>query len=240
MQIPTANIHMDPSFRIIANRYPPVSFFERIADPADWEVLMELQNMGNPSADASIGNIAVVPPEDRITGPGAGRVMPSFTFLDQSPTGSRFSNRQFGAYYAAHTLETAIAETIYHRTKFMLDSRITSAQELEQLVLLADIAGEFHDIRTLKEYLPDVYSLTSYAASQALAAQLKEESSNGILYQSVRHEVGQCLAVLRPPVISHCREDKHLVYQWDGEKVSGYYEKKDYHPVSQKKTEKRA
>lgn len=72
-----------------------------------------------------------------------------------------------------------------------------------------------------------------------LAAKLKKESSNGILCQSVRHEIGQCVAVLRQAAIAHCREGKHLVYQWDGEKVSGYYEKKDYRPVSQKKTDKR-
>lgn len=231
MLIPTAHISWTPSFRIISSRFPPVYFFQRIADPADWESLLELESLTDPSALDSVGNIAVVPIEDRITGPGAGRVMPSFTFLDQNPPGSRFSNSKFGAYYASSDLETAIAETVHQREQFMRQHNITRAQELDQLVILADITGTFHDIRNLIAELPEVYQLNDYAASQALATRLKNENSHGIVYQSVRTTSGECIAIFRPPVISNAREERHLTYVWDGTRITAHFEKLNFHEM---------
>ncbi len=228
MEIPTAQISWMPSFRIISDRFPSVNFFERIAAPADWEALLEIESLTDPSAANSVGNLSVVPIEDRISGPGAGRVMPSFTFLDQTPPGSRFSNSQFGAYYASNDLETAIAETVHQREQFMRNHNITTAQELDQLVILADIVGEFHDIRNLRAALPKVYNNTEYAASQALATRLRSDNSNGIVYQSIRHITGECTAVFRPPVISNAIEERHLTYAWDGIRITGYFEKKSF------------
>ena len=129
MQIPSTQISWMPSFRIISDRFPSVNFFERIADPADWEALLEIESLTDPSAIGSAGDLSLVPKEDRISGPGAGRVMPSFTFLDQTPPGSRFSNSQFGAYYASNDLDTAIAETVHNRQNFMRNHNITTAKE---------------------------------------------------------------------------------------------------------------
>lgn len=228
MRIPTSHVSWKPSFRIISNRFPPIHFFERIADPADWEVLLELESLTDPSALDSVGNLAVVPVADRITGPGAGRVMPSFTFLDQNYAGSRFSNSQFGAYYASSDLETAIAETVHQREQFMREHDIIKAQELDQLVILADISGEFHDIRDLTAQLLEVYQLNDYAASQALATRLKNDNSNGIVYQSVRFKAGECIAVFRPTVVSNAREERHLTYLWDGTRITAYFEKQNF------------
>ncbi len=230
MQVPTAEISWIPSYRIIPDRFPPVNFFERISDPADWEALLELESLTDPSFN-SVGDISVVPVEDRISGPGAGRIMPSFTFLDQTPAGSRFSNYQFGAYYASNDLETAIAETVHNRENFMRNHNITTAQELDQLVILADIAGLFHDIRNLRSELPEVYNPNDYAASQALATRLRNDNSNGIVYQSVRHSTGECIAVFRPPVISNAKEERHLTYIWDGTRITAHFEKQNFQEV---------
>lgn len=228
MQIPSTQISWMPSFRIISDRFPSVNFFERIADPADWEALLEIESLTDPSAINSVGNLAVVPIEDRISGPGAGRVMPSFTFLDQSPPGSRFSNSQFGAYYASNNLVTAIAETVHNRQNFLHHHNITAPQELDQLVILADIAGEFHDIRDLTAELPEVYNPNDYAASQVLATRLRNDNSNGIVYKSIRHTAGECIAVFRPPVISNAREERNLTYIWDGTRITGHFVKQSF------------
>ncbi|MDX2106220.1 MAG: RES family NAD+ phosphorylase [Candidatus Melainabacteria bacterium] len=231
MQIPTAQISWMPSFRIISDRFPSVNFFERIADPADWEALFEIESLTDPSASNSVGNLSVVPIEDRITGPGVGRVMPSFTFLNQTPPGSRFSNSQFGAYYASNDLDTAIAETVHNRQNFMRNHNITTAQELDQLVILADIAGLFHDIRNLRAELSEVYDPDDYAASQTLASRLRSDNSNGIVYLSVRQTAGECIAAFRPPVISNAKEEKHLTYIWDGTRITAHFEKQNFQEV---------
>lgn len=95
---------------------------------------------------------------------------------------------------------------------------------LEMRVLAADLDGNLHDIRGMRKKLPKVYSRTSYAASQELADRLVKESSYGIVYDSVRHKGGQCVAALRPPVLSNCQRERHLIFEWDGEKIGKVYE----------------
>jgi hypothetical protein len=76
--------------------------------------------------------------------------------------------------------------------------------------------------------MPQVYSRTSYAASQELADRLVKESSFGIAYDSVRHKGGQCVAVLRPPVLSNCERERNLIFEWDGKKIEKVYELHEY------------
>jgi hypothetical protein len=99
---------------------------------------------------------------------------------------------------------------------------------LEMRVVIADLNGRLHDIRGMQKKLPQVYSRTNYAASQELADRLVKDSSFGIAYDSVRHKGGQCAAVLRPPILSRCRQERHLIFEWDGKKVDKVYELHEY------------
>lgn len=230
MRISKADIQWKPSFRIIATKYPPVNFFERIAaDPEDWEILLEIEQLTDPGLN--IGNLSMLEPEGRSSGPGAGLILPTFTFFDPTPPGSRFSGSNFGAYYAAVDLDTAIAETVHHRQEF-LASTAQPPQDLDQLVILADIVGCMDEIRNMQGRLQEVYSPTNYVASQALAAQLRSEGSNGIAYSSVRRTGGECVAVLRARMISNAREDRHITYRWDGLKITGFYDKSEFHRMT--------
>src|SRR3569833_966097 len=110
------HVNWPQAWRIIASRYPPIQLYERLTnDHAVWDALIELEQRTNPRVRDEVGNISLVAPEDRITGPGASYVMASFTHLN--PKGSRFSDGSYGVYYAASTLETAIAETVFHNKK---------------------------------------------------------------------------------------------------------------------------
>ena len=51
-----------------------------------------------------MGEIELVPREERIFGPGASVIMAPFTHLN--PEGSRFADDTFGAFYAAASLDT--------------------------------------------------------------------------------------------------------------------------------------
>jgi len=93
------------AWRIIASRYPPIALFERLtADAAVWDALIALEQLTNPRVRDEIGEIALVAPDQRVSGPGAGYVMASFTHLN--PKGSRFSDGTYGVYYAASGIET--------------------------------------------------------------------------------------------------------------------------------------
>jgi RES domain-containing protein len=147
--------------------------------------------------------------------------MAPFTHLN--PDGSRFADDTFGAFYAAASLATSIAETRYHREQFL---RATHERpiELDMRSYLSDVAADFHDIRGRQDRMPHIYEPDSYTASQQLARALKAAGSNGVVYDSVRHAGGQCLAIYRPRLIQNLRQGTHLRYVWDGECITRVYE----------------
>lgn len=92
---------------------------------------------------------------------------------------------------------------------------------------LADLAGEFHDIRSLRKEHPAWYDAEHYGGSQQLGHALRQANAWGILYESVRHLSGENVAVLRPPVLSACRQGPHFGYIWNGERISDVVERKE-------------
>ena len=210
-----------PCHRIVASRLPTIHLFERVADPADWDALYQLESMTNPRLRNEVGELHLVPKADRVSGPNASIVMAPFTHL--SPQGTRFTNGRFGAFYAAESIDTAIAETRFHRENFL---RATSQPpiELEMYCYLADVVCALHDLRGKRIELPDVYDPMSYAASQKVGAELRAAGSNGVAFDSVRRAGGECVAVFRPRLVQNLRQGVHLRYAWDGTAISQVYE----------------
>jgi hypothetical protein len=213
-------VRWQPCFRVISSRFPPIDLFERVASPEDWEALYWLESLTNPRLRDEVGEIELVPKEDRVFGPGASIIMAPFTHLN--PEGSRFADDTFGAFYAAASLDTSIAETRYHREVFLRATR-QGPLELDMRTYLTDVAANFHDIRGKRDRMPDIYDPDSYVASQKLARTLRLAGSNGVVFDSVRHAGGQCLAIYRPRLIQNCRQGTHLRYVWDGERISQVY-----------------
>jgi hypothetical protein len=221
-EITARAVRFAPCHRIVASRLPTIHLFERVADPADWDALYELESRTNPRIRTAAGELHLVPLADRVAGgPNASIVMAPFTHL--SPPGTRFTDGHFGAYYAAESIDTAIAETRYHRENFL---RATSqpAIELEMRCYLADVGCDLHDLRGRRSELPDIYDPSSYAASQKLGRELREAGSNGLAFDSVRRNGGTCVALFRPRLVQNVRQSVHLRYAWDGNAISEVYE----------------
>jgi hypothetical protein len=217
---PISEVRWQPCFRVISSRFPTINLFERVASAEDWEALYWLESLTNPRLRDEVGEIELVPTEDRVFGPGSTVVMAAFTHLN--PEGSRFADSTFGAFYAAASLDTSIAETRFHREIFMRATR-EKAMEIDMRTYLCDVSATFHDIRGKREEMRDIYDPDSYTASQNFARFLKQSRSNGVAYDSVRHDTGQCLAIYRPRLIQNCRQGSHLRYVWDGERISQVY-----------------
>jgi hypothetical protein len=215
-------VRFAPCYRIVASRLPTIHLFERVADPADWDALYELESRTNPRIRTNLGELHLVPVADRVSGgPNASIVMAPFTHL--SPPGTRFTDGHFGAYYAAESTDTAIAETRFHRENFL---RATAQPpiELEMRCYLGDVSCELHDLRGRRTELADIYDPSSYAASQKLGSTLREAGSNGIAFDSVRRNGGECVAVFRLRLVQNVRQGVHLRYAWDGNAISEVYE----------------
>ena len=221
--MPTRRIDWPRAWRIIASRYPPINLFERLtSDPAVWDALIALEELTNPRVRDEVGDIALVAPEERVAGPGASYVMASFTH--RNPAGSRFSDGTFGVYYAAAEIETAIAETVHHFEVYARDS--SDPPRMEDMRVLVGTVGEaFEDIFALAEpQRGQVLDPDSYAAAQGYARSLRDDGAMGVVYPSVRRAAGMCVAAFRPRAVGLPRQERHLKYRWNGERVDRYFD----------------
>ncbi len=224
MTLPIVHIERKPCWRLIPSRFPPIRLFERVTDPDDLEAIFELHALTNPRLRDEAGDIALVPPEDRISCPGTTIIMAAFAHLNRS--GSRFSDGTYGVFHAANDINTAIAETRYHREQF-LGATNQPHMELDMRVYLVDLDGDLHDLSCQKAAQPLIYHNDNHAAGQHLAGTLRETGSNGIADDSVRRTGGDCVAVFRPLLLSTARQGRHLCYVWNGRDIETVYEKRE-------------
>jgi RES domain len=219
---PTRRVRWPQAHRILPSRYPPIQLFERLTDdPAEWETLAEIESLTNPRVRDEIGEIRLVPVEERLSGPGASWVMASFTHLN--PNGSRFSDGSYGVYYAAREVATAIAETVFHLGRFYAATADPPHTEAMR-VLIGRIDASFHDLRGGSPAFAPCLDPDDYAASRALGRALRTAGSNGIVYPSVRRQGGQCLGGFRPKAVGRPIQGPHLAYFWDGRRISRYFD----------------
>lgn len=216
---PVRRVRWSQAIRIIPTRYPPIPLFERLGDPADWETLAEIESLTNPRAREELGEIAVVPPEDRVSGPGATWVMAPF--VHRRP--SRFGDGHHGVYYAARRRATAIAETCFHMGRFYA-ATAEAPLDVEMRVLASAVDDRFHDLRAnprrwAKELAPD-----DYGASQRLGADLRDAASRGVVYPSVRDPGGECLGAFTPRAVGLPATVGVLRYHWDGQRIARVFD----------------
>ena len=232
--VPVRRVTWRPSYRLIPSRYPTVGLYDAIADPADLDVVFAIEALANPRIRDELGEITLVAKDERLTGPGATPVMAAFTHLNKD--GSRFSDGAYGVYYAAHSLETAIAEVSYHRAVF-LRSTDEPAIDIDLRLITANVEADLHDLAEPGEAAnaPNRFAAAldpdDYAPSQVLGRALRAGESWGIRYPSVRHVAGECVGIFRPRALRHAKAAGHYALCWDGARFTHWYEKRPPHAV---------
>jgi len=217
-----------PCHRLIASRFPTVGLYDQVADAADLDVVFAIEALTNPRVRQELGQLSLVPPADRVAGPGATLIMAAFTHLN--PLGSRFSDGTWGVYYAADSLDTAVAEVSYHRGLFLARTS-EDAIDIDLRWLHADMMDKLHDLRGQGASMTAVYDPDHYGASQDLSRALRSQGSPGLVYDSVRRPQGQCVAVFKPRALSNARTAGHIGMHWDGRAISHWFEKGDPHAL---------
>ncbi|MGI5310399.1 RES family NAD+ phosphorylase [Rheinheimera sp. WS51] len=197
--------------RIIPSLFPPIDLFERVLDPAEYEAAFYIESLTNDRLRDQVGDLALVKPEDRISGCGTTPIMAAFTHVGHA---SRFTDGSFGVYYAANNSKTAIAETAYHRAKFY-----QATNEPDTRIYMREYVGAviqpMLDI-TAKQYQP-LHDPDSYLLSQNFAKQPRQENAYGLLYNSVRYQGGLCIAVFRPSALQPVIQAAHYEYFYSAE-----------------------
>lgn len=219
--IPVSEVKWEGAVRIIRSIYPPIDLFEDIADPADWPLLISAEQKTNPRIMENIGNLDLVPEGRRVGGNGASYLMAPFTHVS-SDRKSRFSDGTYGVLYAGNTFEVALLETVHHNTKFMARTNEAPGWSSQFREIVLSVDARLHDLRGQNPDHAEAFKPDDYTPSQALAIQLRDGGSNGIVYPSIRRESGECVGLFYPDLASNAIQGRHLDYHWDGERVDLY------------------
>jgi RES domain-containing protein len=171
--------------------------------------IFELDNATNDRLWAESGRALGIDVRELVFGIPSYRII-NATFCHPAPNGSRFNSSDRGAWYAAFELKTSQAEVAFHRQLWLQETKWDEEETADYADYLADFRAEFHDLRGSdnrgsKEHA-DCLSPDSYVASQALAAQLLNLGSSGIVYPSVRRTGGTCIACFRPVLVTNVRK----------------------------------
>jgi len=211
---PETNLRLRNTCRLVPSRYPSAGILDDISRPEDLDAVIELESWTNDRVSAELGLLHRIPRAEWVTGrPLATVVMAAF--CHPRPGGGRFSGPDRGAWYASLTLETAHAEVIYHRTAELAEIGVFETY-VEERAYLADFTARFHDIRAKRAGFGPLYSPANYTKSQKLGRELLEMGSNGLIYRSVRHDGGYCIACFRPKLVANVRQGDHFEYRWTG------------------------
>lgn len=181
--------------RLIPSQFPPVDLYERILEPQDLEAAYQLEALTNPRLLEQAGKLSLLAPGDRVSGEGSSVIMAAFTHIGAA---SRFTDGTFGVYYAGSSLAVAIAETVFHKERFLLatnepDTRLTMREYISQTVLPLDDIRQRGDLHS-----PDI---STYGHTQEFAVAQREKGSNGLRYSSVRYPGGECIACFKAKAI---------------------------------------
>lgn len=125
--------------------------------------------------------------------------------------GARFHGRHDrGAWYCALSPETCLAEVVHHRVRHLQESGLTDEASIDYRLFHADVhAQDFcwiddEDPRSTQCLDPD-----SYEHGQLLGASIRRLGRAGVVYPSVRHHGGTCLAVMQPAIMANLRLAAH-------------------------------
>ncbi len=202
------------AYRLIRSIYPPIDLFEDIADPRDWEALASAEAKTNPRIWEHLGRLDLIPPERRVSGPGASYLMAPFVHISHDRPG-RFTDGSYGVLSLGNREEVAIREVAHHHGKFMAATSEAPGWTSQFRMLVTRIDVTLHDGRPL----PDIHLPDDYTRSQAFGRALRNAGSNGIVYNSVRCESGECAGLFWPDLIPAPVQADHYDFHWDGERV---------------------
>lgn len=188
----------------------------------DLDLLSDLTELEGATNDRLLGETGKLPGISTIELVSGFRLahIVNAAFTHAHPSGGRFNNAARGAWYAGIDMDTAKAEVAFHRAAELREVGWNDREVSPYIDYLADFRHEFHDIRGDSRFA-DCLDPASYAASQALGFALLTSGSAGMVYPSVRHKGGVCIACFRPPLVLNVREGRIVKFTFINAKWAG-------------------
>ena len=188
-----------------------------LADDADeLALLAEIEGATSGRLVAEERGTSGIPANELVHGvPHARFINASFAYAKPREP-NRFNGTDRGAWYAALDVETCLAEVGHHLTKALADAGDFNAV-VDYAEMHASMSGDFADLRGHPGHPalnPD--PLAGYPAGNALAMIVRRAGHNGIIYPSVRHAGGTCIAALFPHVVQSVAQGAVYRLTWKG------------------------
>ncbi|HEY2351770.1 MAG TPA: RES family NAD+ phosphorylase [Candidatus Acidoferrum sp.] len=216
-------VERDNTHRLIPYRYsdrgrPILDLLAR----GDDDLLADLTELEGATNDRLLGESGRLPGISAIELVSGFRLahIVNASFTHARPAGGRFNSAGRGAWYASFEMPTAQAEVAFHRGAELKEIGWKAEEVSPYIDYLADFRHEFHDLQGDADFL-DCLDPSSYAAPQALGLTLLSSGSAGIVYPSVRHKDGICIACFRPPLVLNVREGPMVTFTFVDAEVSG-------------------
>jgi RES domain-containing protein len=211
-----SNLRQFDTCRLIPSRFADVedSVLAPLADSREvLSDLFDLDNATNERLRGEYGGLPGIGVDELVFG------VPNFRIINAAytyprPEGSRFNDGERGAWYCAFEVETSLAEISFHKTvEYTEIGRFDDSVTYQ--AMLADFTSTFHDIRGIDAFA-SCLDPASYIDSQKLATDLLDTGSMGVIYPSVRHAGGTCLACFRPALVGNVRKGPAYRLTWSG------------------------
>ncbi|MHB1054174.1 MAG: RES family NAD+ phosphorylase [Thiobacillus sp.] len=71
---------------------------------------------------------------------------------------------------------------------------------------------------------PRIVDPDDYGHAQGIGRKLRSDGVRGILYPSVRHPSGECLAAFSTALLKNCLHAAYLEYNWNGQGIDAVFE----------------
>jgi hypothetical protein len=214
---PVAHIDRPKTHRLIPARFADGgdSVLARLTtDRKLLDGIFELDSATNDRLLAELGKAPGIDLRELVFGIPLASII-NAAYCHPAPHGGRFNSSERGCWYAAFELRTSQAEVIYHRRLWLQETGWDEEDIADYVDYFATFHGDFHDLRGTGDFSAFLDPV-SYAASQALAAELLQQGSPGIVYPSVRRAGGTCLACFRPALVTRVRRDATLRLTFQG------------------------
>ena len=204
----------DDTHRLIPSAYDDETVLNRLTTDSDeLTALFELEGATNERLQGEAGLLPGITVQELVFGVSYSHIV-NAAFTHASPLGSRFNGPERGAWYGGFSLETSGIEVAFQKSQELQEVNWQEKETFLYVDFLADFRGEFHDIRNDSRFAKCL-DPKSYAASQKLAHELLENESAGIVYPSVRHGGGTCIACFRPALVNNVRKGSQVSVEFD-------------------------
>ncbi|QDH33884.1 RES family NAD+ phosphorylase [Porphyrobacter sp. YT40] len=215
--LPLAREAFERTIRLVSSARQRDAVLAPLADdPEEQALLAEIEGATSSRLIAEDRGLATLAADELVHGvPHAKFINASFAYAKPREP-NRFNPATRGAWYAALDAETCIAEVGFHLTRALADAGDFDAV-VEYGEMIASMAGVFVDLRQSPQHPSlDPDPAAGYPAGNALAARARAEGHNGIIYPSVRHMGGTCIAALWPNVVQSVVQGAMYRLTWAG------------------------